>query len=75
MVDLPQDKNDPAIVRVIISMGKSLGLQVIAEGVETDEQKQFLLEAGCELGQGYLYSRPKNLEDFDSYLKANASQA
>jgi diguanylate cyclase (GGDEF)-like protein/PAS domain S-box-containing protein len=52
------DPDDATIVRTIIEMGRSLGLQVIAEGIETDEQRHFLLHSGCQLGQGRLFGEP-----------------
>ena len=52
------DPDDATIVRTIIEMGRSLGLQVIAEGIETDEQRHFLLHSGCQLGQGRLFGDP-----------------
>ena len=62
--DIPHDKNDEAIACAIIALGQSLHIQVSAEGVETDEQRAFLLKAGCLEGQGYLYSKPITNEDF-----------
>ena len=56
--DISTDANDEAITIAIIQLGKSLNLSVIAEGVETEEQAAFLLEHGCNLAQGYFYSRP-----------------
>ncbi len=56
--DLETDENDQAIVRAIISMGRSLGLSVVAEGVEVPAQADWLLQEGASLFQGYLYSRP-----------------
>ena len=56
--DIPDDRNDEIIVRTIIAMGHALGLEVVAEGVETEVQRQFLLREGCDLLQGYLLSRP-----------------
>lgn len=56
--DIPQDNNDVAIVSAIISMAKDLSLQVIAEGVETREQVEFLRDRGADAAQGYFYSRP-----------------
>ncbi|MGH8487273.1 MAG: putative bifunctional diguanylate cyclase/phosphodiesterase, partial [Pseudomonas sp.] len=55
---LPNDEDDVAIVRVIIALGKSMGMQVLAEGIEQAEQARFLLEYECELGQGYWFGRP-----------------
>src|ERR1700692_3030057 len=54
--DLPQDSEDRAIAQAIISMGKALGMTVVAEGVETTEQAAFLREHGCDEMQGYLFS-------------------
>ena len=64
--DVVTDTNDAAIAKTIIALGQTLGLNVIAEGVETDAQKQFLLESGCRLFQGYLFSRPLPLEAFQA---------
>jgi EAL domain-containing protein (putative c-di-GMP-specific phosphodiesterase class I) len=57
--DISTDANDEAITIAIIQLGKSLNLSVIAEGVETEEQAGFLLRHGCNLAQGYFYSRPE----------------
>lgn len=58
------DPEDATIVRTIIEMGRSLGLQVIAEGIETEEQRLFLLHSGCEFGQGRLFGEPIPAEEF-----------
>ncbi len=55
---LPEDEDDSSITRAIIALAKNLNLKTIAEGVETKEQKDFLIENGCENIQGYLYSKP-----------------
>ncbi len=62
--DLASGKQGSAILKAIIDMGTSLQLQIIAEGVETEEQKQFLTESGCSLFQGYLFGRPLPIEQF-----------
>lgn len=56
--DLPDDAEDSAITLAILSMARSLGLEVVAEGVETQAQVDFLREAGCQKIQGYLYGKP-----------------
>jgi len=60
--------DDEALVRTIISLARTLGLEVIAEGVETSEQAEFLVAAGCELAQGFLFARPMPIEAFRSWL-------
>lgn len=69
VMDLPLDSNDTAITRAIIAMGKSLQLNMVAEGVETREQELFLQQEGCDIGQGYFYSRPVPAEEFTKLLK------
>ena len=66
--DLPLDADDAAITKTIISLCSSLNLKVIAEGVETIEQKNFILDNGCQFIQGYHYSRPLSIEDMTKYL-------
>ncbi len=56
--DLETDPNDVAITHTILALGRSLGLEVIAEGVENAQQRDILQQQGCQLFQGYLYSRP-----------------
>lgn len=55
---LPRDQDDAAITRTIIAMASSLGIKVIAEGVETEAQRRFLMEEGCRQGQGFLFVKP-----------------
>jgi diguanylate cyclase len=66
--DIATDPNDAAIVQTIIVMAKSLGLDVIAEGVETRAQLEFLRDRGCPAFQGYLFSRPVALTKFEVLL-------
>ncbi|MDF1876610.1 EAL domain-containing protein [Sulfurimonas sp. SAG-AH-194-L11] len=66
--DIPEDEDDMAITKAIIALAKSLNFKIIAEGVETEEQKDFLLEHGCELIQGYLYSPPIPAQEMQKLL-------
>lgn len=67
--DLLDDDDDATIVRAIIQLGKSLGMQVIAEGVETPEQEAYIISEGCHEGQGYHYSKPLPARELAAYLK------
>ena len=66
--DIVSDDSDKAIVRTIIAMAQSLNLNVIAEGVEAEAQRQLLLDKGCINYQGYLFSRPVPIEQFEALL-------
>ena len=68
---IPADGSDCAIAGTIISMARQLGLRVIAEGVETVEQLDFLRDAGCDEVQGYLYSKPLPAFEFERSLREN----
>lgn len=65
--DIHLDASDAAIVRTVIALGDTLGLHVIAEGVETSEQREFLESNGCHFYQGYLFSRPLAQVDFEKF--------
>ncbi len=67
--DIAVDSSDKAIVSTIIAMSRSLNLDVIAEGVETEEQWRFLNNAGCQLHQGYLFGKPLPIEQFGELLR------
>ncbi|CAM3980248.1 EAL domain-containing protein [Pseudomonas wadenswilerensis] len=67
--DLLDDDDDATIVRAIIQLGKSLGMQVIAEGVETAEQEAYIIAQGCHEGQGYHYSKPLPARELTAFLK------
>jgi EAL domain-containing protein (putative c-di-GMP-specific phosphodiesterase class I) len=70
--DISTDPEDRAIVAAIINMAKSLGLQTIAEGVETAGQLAFLREQGCHEMQGYYYSRPLPADQFGAFARSKA---
>jgi diguanylate cyclase (GGDEF)-like protein/PAS domain S-box-containing protein len=67
--DVTHDPDDAALASAIIAMGHSLGLAIIAEGVETQEQVDFLRERNCHFLQGYFLGRPLTRPDFDAYLE------
>lgn len=71
--DCKEGKHDVGIVRAIIGMGHSLNLKVIAEGVETWEQADFLQRNGCDEVQGYFYGKPMTADDFASLMRREAS--
>jgi EAL domain-containing protein (putative c-di-GMP-specific phosphodiesterase class I) len=68
VTDLLTNPNDAAIARTIISLGRTLGLRVLAEGVETPAQRDFLFEHGCEAYQGYLCARPLPAADLAAIM-------
>lgn len=67
--DLPDGPNDRKIVSTIVQMGQHLGFKVLAEGVEREEQRAFLQTLGCDLFQGYLFSKPVPAEEFAVLLR------
>jgi diguanylate cyclase (GGDEF)-like protein/PAS domain S-box-containing protein len=69
--DITSDSSDRTIVRTIIMMANSLGLQVIAEGVETEEQRQTLFDNGCTNYQGYLFAKPVPIDEFEAALRGS----
>jgi EAL domain-containing protein (putative c-di-GMP-specific phosphodiesterase class I) len=70
---LPEDRENAAIVQAVISMGHSLGLDVLAEGVETEMQAEHLRSMWCNAGQGYLYAKPMPAEALSEYLRQHAN--
>jgi EAL domain-containing protein (putative c-di-GMP-specific phosphodiesterase class I) len=72
--DLTTDQEDAGIVAAVIGMGKSLHMRVIAEGVETREQLEFLQEHGCPHGQGFYFGRPVSASEFGQVLERHQSE-
>ena len=68
VTDLATDTSDQAIVRTIIALAQNLHMDVIAEGVETDEQRQMLLAMGCTHYQGFLFAKPGPVDEFEALL-------
>lgn len=71
---LPEQGNDATVAQTIIGMGKGLSLEVIAEGVETPAQRDFLRQHGCNAFQGYLFARPVPLAEFEAMMAAPTSR-
>jgi EAL domain-containing protein (putative c-di-GMP-specific phosphodiesterase class I) len=70
--NLERDTDNVALCEAIIVMAHKLGLKVIAEGVETEQQRDLLIRAGCDYAQGYLYSEPIPPEEFEKWLAAHS---
>ncbi len=66
--DLPGDVSDAQLVQTMVAMGRNLGISVVAEGVETEEQLAYLQELGCESAQGYLFSKPRPAAEVRAWL-------
>jgi EAL domain-containing protein (putative c-di-GMP-specific phosphodiesterase class I) len=64
----------PAIARAIVDLGRTLGLKVVAEGIEQPDQAEWLISLGCPLGQGYLFSRPMGVDATEAFLAADATR-
>ena len=73
--DLPGESEDKAITKAIIALGKSLNLTVIAEGVETQEQAEFLRAHACDQFQGYYFSRPVDKDKFGELMRSRVQEA
>jgi diguanylate cyclase (GGDEF)-like protein len=69
--DLPGDQNAAVLVTSIIQLAKNLGLDPLAEGIETEEQREFFLAHGCELGQGFHFSRPVKPSELETLYRAS----
>jgi sensor c-di-GMP phosphodiesterase-like protein len=67
------DASDAAIARTIVTLAQTLGLAVVAEGVETVQQRDFLRRHGCPLHQGFLYAHPLPTPDFEAYVQTHAA--
>lgn len=67
--DIHQNEESRAIIKAVITLAKSIGINVIAEGVETKEHMIRLIEEGCNLGQGYYFSRPLSVHDFEQLME------
>ncbi len=67
--DLSKSESANSIALAVIALSRNLGMMVVAEGVATTEQREFLIANGCDLGQGYLFSEPMPFEQFRLWLR------
>jgi diguanylate cyclase (GGDEF)-like protein/PAS domain S-box-containing protein len=72
--DILVDANDAAISKMVIALASTMGLAVIAEGVETEEQRDALIQLGCNAYQGYLYSKPLPVDEFETLVRSQSLQ-
>lgn len=68
------DKDDSAIVRSVVALGHALDLSVTGEGIETPEQRDYLHDLGCDLGQGYLFDRPLPAAAIDAVIRGSSAR-
>jgi len=66
---LPDSETDAAVAGAVVSLARQLRLAVVAEGVETPGQQQFLANLGCDMLQGYLYARPLPAAEFEAWVR------
>jgi len=75
IADVPRDHGASILVKSMIRLAHDLGLQCLAEGIETEAQLAFLIDRGCPLGQGYLFGKPMPAADFAAHLAAQRRSA
>jgi diguanylate cyclase (GGDEF)-like protein len=75
IIDLPTDNKDRAIVQTVVTLGHSLGMDVVAEGIETIEQHRILQHVGCDVFQGFLFSKAVPAEAFEALVRRNLAPA
>jgi EAL domain-containing protein (putative c-di-GMP-specific phosphodiesterase class I) len=68
---LPHDRSSAVLVASIIQLARNLGLEPLAEGIESQEQREFFLKYGCELGQGFHFSRPVRAAELETLYRAS----
>ena len=74
IIDLPKHDKDRAIVQTVVTLGHSLGMDVVAEGIETPEQHRILQHIGCDVFQGFLFSKAVPPEQFEALVRQNREQ-
>jgi EAL domain-containing protein (putative c-di-GMP-specific phosphodiesterase class I) len=74
VIHLGERKSDELMITTILSLAKIYDLKTVAEGIETEEQFKFLLENGCDMFQGYYFSKPLSKDDFELFYKESFLQ-
>jgi EAL domain-containing protein (putative c-di-GMP-specific phosphodiesterase class I) len=73
--DLPGNQSSATLTEAIVRLARGLGMEPLAEGIENEEQRQFLIELGCRLGQGYLFSRPVTAAEIERMWEQRGREA
>jgi EAL domain-containing protein (putative c-di-GMP-specific phosphodiesterase class I) len=73
LINTPTEKNSPAVIDVVVSLGRRLGLEIVAKGLETEDEIERAREAGCLYGQGFALGRPAPAERMEAYLESHRS--
>jgi len=74
LVDIQTNNNSMAIVEAIVSLGKHLGLKIVAEGIEEEFHVEYLREIGCKEGQGYYFAKPMTVKNFETYMASSKTK-
>ena len=75
VMNADRDEGDAQVIKLIVAFGQALKLEIVAEGVETESQAEFLLSCGCSTAQGYLYSRPRPATEIEAWLREHCVEA
>jgi EAL domain-containing protein (putative c-di-GMP-specific phosphodiesterase class I) len=73
LINTPTEPNSPAVLDVVVSLGRRLGLEVVAKGLETEDEILRARDAGCLYGQGFALARPAPAERIEAYLDTHRS--
>jgi len=75
VMNADRDEGDAQVVKLVVALGRALKLEIVAEGVETESQAEFLRSCGCNIAQGYLYARPQPATPIEVWLREHCDEA